>query len=213
MRKLRKVIIISLFFLLLTNPDLVSAQKDKFRIEVKPSASMSLYSSKTLDSYPSRTTDYSPIITGSYAINYLKALKNQDYLKFGVGLFSTGHEVSYSEDPPVNFQGRTDILKAQYVQVPICYLMNFGKFELELGVSGNVLLDEKRMLGEGDKDKYLNDIPFDKFAFGSGAGLNYTFKISGQLGMVVGLQAHYLLTENQLNCGVNIGFDYKVNGE
>jgi hypothetical protein len=211
MRKLRNVLAISLLFLVIFSLS-ISAQ-NKLRMEVRPSASMSLYSSKTLDTYPSRTTEYTPILTGSYTINYLKALKNQDYLKFGVGLFSTGHEVSYSEDPPVNFQGRTDILKVHYVQVPICYLLNLGKFELGLGVSGNVLLDEKRIPGEGDKGKYLNDIPFDKFAFGSGAELNYTFKVSHQLGMVVGLQAHYLLTENQLNCGVNIGFEYKVKGE
>ncbi|MCF8234505.1 MAG: hypothetical protein K9G67_05730 [Bacteroidales bacterium] len=198
-----------LVFLSLLCFHFLSAQTNKLRIELKPSVSMSLYSSKSLDSYPSRTTEYSPTFIGSFTINYLKRLKNQDYIKLGIGIFSTGHKAIYSENPPIHFSKRTDILKAHYVQVPIEYVIAFGKFEMDLGVSGNVLLSEKRIVGTGDNEKYLYDIPFDGLAFGAGAGLDYTFNISNQLGLILGFFSHYLLTENQMNYGVNIGIEYK----
>ncbi len=197
-----KKIIFSFLFLLCFH--LLSAQVDKLRIELRPSASMSLYSSKTLDSYPSRTTEYSPILIGSFTISYLKSLKNQDYMKFGIGIFSTGHKATYSESPPIYFSERTDILKAHFIQAPIDYVLTFNKFEIELGISGNVLLSEKRIIGTGDNEKYLYDIPFDRFAFGVG-----NFDISNKLDLILGLSAHYLVTENQLNFGINIGINYK----
>jgi len=170
---------------------------------------MSLYSSRTLDSYPSRTTEYSPTFNGSFAINYLKSLKNQDYIKLGIGIFSTGHKAAYSENLPIHFSGRADVLKAHYIQVPINYVLAYKKIEIELGFSGNVLISDKRIIGAGDTEKYLYDIPFDRLAFGAGAGLDYTFNISNQFGVVMGFFSHYLITENQMNCGINIGIEYK----
>jgi hypothetical protein len=187
---------------------LLSAQNDKLRIELKPSISMSLYSSRTLDSYPSRTTEYSQIFNGSFAINYLKFLKNQDYIKLGIGIFSTGHKAEYSENPPINFSGRTDVVQAHYIQVPINYVLAYKKIEIELGISGNVLLSDRRIIGDGDTEKYLYDIPFDRLALGTGVGVDYTFTISNQLGLVMGFFSNYLITENQMNFGINLGIEY-----
>lgn len=204
-----KLIKIILFFTLYSN--LVVAQGDKIRLELNPSYAMSLYSGYTLDSYPSRTTEYSSILVNSFSLSYIKLLKNRDAIKVGIGIMTTGHKASYSQNPPIYFSGRTDVLKANYIQLPIDYIFSLGHIKVELGVSGNILINKTRKIGSGEKDIFLYPVPFKPFALGLGTAIYYCTKLTGKIDLNIGLNSQYIATENQLNCGLLIGFDYVIN--
>lgn len=205
MRKLAGI----LFIILSSN--LVFAQSDKIRLEINPSFATSLYSDFTLDSYPSRTTEYSPILVNSFSLSYIKQLKNSDALKIGLGLMTTGHKASYSQNPPIIFSGRTDILKANYIQIPIDYIFSLGHIKVELGISSNVLLNKSRDLGSGDTKYNQYEVPFNTFSFCIGTSVYYSTKLNKIFDLNFGLRSQYILTENQLNYGLLIGIDYLIN--
>lgn len=198
-----------IFLLLLTsNVAFAQSQSDKLRIELLPSCSATLYSGATVETYPSETTEYAPIITNSFSISYLKALANENYLKTGIGVFTTGHKATYSQNPPMSFSGRTDILKARYMQIPLYYVYSAGRFNVEMGISGNIMLNKERIIGSGDEEKFMYETPFEKYALALGAGFYYAVPLNEKFTLNLGMKPQYLITENQMNCGLLLSLDY-----
>jgi len=124
---------------------------------------------------------------------------------------TSGHKASYSHNPPVIFSGRADILKANYLQLPIDYIFSFEYINIELGITGNILFNKTRELGSGEKENFLYELPFNTFAFGIGTDVYYETKLANKIGINIGFNSQYILTENQLNYGLLIGIDYLIN--
>ena len=186
------------------------AQSDMIRVEAFPSLSFTLNSGFTEDTYPSKTTEYSPIKTYAFVISYLNSTSKEHHIKAGLGFLMTGYKASYSQDPPVYFSGRTDILKANYIHIPISYIYPIGRLKMEVGLSGNIMINEKRTLGSGQRGYQQYEVPFDTFELGLETAISYSFDLSEKTSMNLGLRPQYIITENQLNCGLLVSFDYKL---
>lgn len=187
------------------------AQRDMIRVEALPSVSFTLRSGFTEDTHPTSTTEYSSLNTYSFFVSYLKSTSKEHQIKAGLGFLLTGYKASYSQDPPLYFSGRTDILKASYIHIPVSYIFPVSRLKMEVGLSGNIMMNEKRILGSGQRGYHQYEVPFDTFELGLETAIYYSFDLTGKTCLNLGLKPQYIITENQLNCGVLVGFDFKLN--
>jgi len=171
---------------------------------------MTLESSKTLYTSPSRTTEYSPLFTHSFIARFMKQRENGNYLSYGLGFYTFGEEVSYSESPSTFFSGRTDQLKATYIVLPLDYTLDFNKLEYFVGVLGGYKISQTRIVGDGPTDRYNNEPLFRRVNFIVGTGINYIFELSSNFGFVTGLRVDYVALDNHLNVGVNLGLEMNL---
>lgn len=187
-----------------------AAQSNKLQFQYIPAYSITLESSRTVDTYPSRTTEYSPLLTHSFIAKFMKQRENGNYFSYGLGFYTFGEEVSYSESPSTFFTGRTDQVKSTYIVLPLEYTLDFNRLEYFIGVLGGYRINQKRIVGDGPTDRYNYEPTFRQVNFVVGTGINYIFELSQTLGFVTGLRVDYIALDNHLNLGLNLGLEMNL---
>ncbi|MEM9052388.1 MAG: hypothetical protein AAGC47_10085 [Bacteroidota bacterium] len=186
-------------------------QKNQVQITYLPSFSNTLESSYSLESFPARVYDFSPVLTHSFSAKYLRKLNNDNRLSLGGGILNTGFEEEFSFDPPQLSGGVTTEFRATYLSIPIEYLINRGKLEIGVGISANFIIDQTTTtsgsmplgLGVGDPEPIIDS--FEDFAFGLGVSANYLIEVSEKWGIVTGIRCDYFTPINQINAALNLG--------
>lgn len=195
---------------LLLSCTLVYAQTNKLQFQYIPAYSFTLEPSVTVDTYPSKTTEYSPLLTHSFIAKFMKQRENGNYFSYGLGLYTFGEEVSYSESPSTFFSGRTDQIRGTYIVVPLMYTLDFNKLEYFIGVLSGYRISQTRVVGDGPTDRYNNEPFFRQVNFIVGTGINYIFELSQSFGFVTGLRVDYIALDRHLNLGLNLGLEMNL---
>lgn len=209
-----KLITLVIVFIAFSN--IGTAQGDKIRFEVIPSYSKALYGDWSFTDIEGTSADYSPIITNSISISYIKSISKRLSLGIGLEFFNSGVKVrSYQINPASDFKGQSSIFKMAFIQIPINLIYTLQQFKIELGISSNLPIYQKIILLSENKvnSGYLhNDMAYNsKYQLGLNAGFFYAIELAEKLDLSIGLKPQYIFKGRRLNIGLSVGIDYYIN--